>query len=120
MRERDIEKYLVDKAKQSGGVVRKVKWIGRVGAPDRVLMLPKRSGFMVKQSPPTYTHRSLPARTIWVELKAPGKDAEQHQRREHVRMRAVGQEVVVIDSFEKVDTLLDIINGHTPTPFVEE
>jgi hypothetical protein len=90
MRESDIEKYLVKKVKELGGEVRKVKWIGRNGAPDRLVMLP-----------PHYEHG-----TIWVELKAPGKVAEPHQLREHTRMRAVGQRVVVIDSLEGVDALL--------------
>jgi hypothetical protein len=45
-------------------------------------------------------------RTVWVELKATGKVAEPHQYREHNRMRAVGQRVVVIDSIEGVDALL--------------
>jgi hypothetical protein len=34
-RESEIEKYLVARVKQLGGEVRKVKWIGRVGARRR-------------------------------------------------------------------------------------
>jgi hypothetical protein len=101
MRERDIERYLCKKIKVLGGEVRKVKWIGRRGAPDRVVMLTgtwcgfdSAGGFWA--SP----------RTIWVELKAPGKKAEPHQLREHKRMQAMGQRVEVIDSFEGVDKLL--------------
>ena len=52
-------------------------------------------------------HRAwAPARTIWVELKAPGVKPEAHQLREHERMRAMGQRVVVIDSIEGVEGLL--------------
>ena len=87
MRESEIEKYLVKRVKELGGEVRKVKWIGRRGAPDRLVMFP-------------------PNHTEWVELKATGKVAEPHQLREHIRMRAVGQRVVVIDSIEGVDALL--------------
>ena len=90
MRESIIEKYLVKRVKELGGEVRKVKWIGRAGAPDRLVMLPNH-----------WWHR-----TIWVELKATGKVAEPHQLREHKRMGAVGQYVVVIDSIEGVDALL--------------
>jgi hypothetical protein len=86
MRESDIEKYLVKKVKALGGEVRKVKWIGRRGAPDRLVMFP-------------------PNHTEWVELKATGKVAEPHQLREHVRMRAMGQTVFVIDSLAGVDAL---------------
>lgn len=94
MRESEIEKYLVKRVKELGGEVRKVKWIGRRGAPDRAVMLPAK----VREH---WMHR-----VIWVELKATGKVAEPHQLREHKRMQAVGQHVVVIDSLEGVDALL--------------
>lgn len=100
MRERDIEKYLVKRVKEAGGEVRKVKWIGRRGAPDRVVMLAP-----VWDDP----HDAYPARwggAIWVELKAPGVKPEPYQLREHGRMRAMGQQVVVIDSIEGVEELL--------------
>ena len=100
MRERDIERYLCKKAKALGGEVRKVKWIGRRGAPDRLVMLP--GVFMLKRGRDHVTA----GRTIWVELKAPGKKAEPHQLREHKRMQALGQRVEVIDSFGGVDKLL--------------
>lgn len=92
MRERDIEHYLVKRVKAMGGEVRKVKWIGRRGAPDRIVMRPLTSD---RDYEPT----------IWVELKAPGKKAEPYQLREHARMRRMGQRVEVIDSFEGVDRL---------------
>jgi hypothetical protein len=94
VRERDIERHLVRRVKELGGEVRKVQWIGRRGAPDRLVMLPRSAGFLP----------ALP--TIWVELKAPGVKPEAHQLREHVRMREKGQRVVVIDSIEGVEALL--------------
>lgn len=86
MREATIEQYLVEQVKAKGGEVRKVKWIGRRGAPDRLAMLPDQ--------------------TLWVELKAPGEKPEPHQAREHDRMRRMGQRVEVVDSFERVDEVL--------------
>jgi hypothetical protein len=86
VRERDIEAYLVKRIKELGGEVRKVNWTGRRGAPDRLVM--------------------LPGAGVWVELKAPGKKPEPHQLREHERMRAMGQRVEVIDSFDGVEGLL--------------
>ncbi|MCX7283942.1 MAG: hypothetical protein NTX28_07835 [Novosphingobium sp.] len=91
LRESDIEKYLVKRVKELGGECRKIQFIGRPGAPDRLVMLPD-VGLRTD-------------RTIWVELKAPGKKAEPHQLREHERMRKMGQRVVVIDSLAGVEEL---------------
>lgn len=87
MRERDVEDYLVKRVHSMGGEVRKARWIGRNAAPDRRVMIPGR----------------LP---VWVELKAPGKVPTAQQLREHARMRALGELVVVIDSLPGVEGLL--------------
>lgn len=87
MRERDIEDYLVKRVKAMGGQIRKVQWIGRAGAPDRLVLLPER-------------------RSVWVELKAPGAKPTLQQIREHNRMRRLGELVEVIDSLEGVEELL--------------
>jgi hypothetical protein len=87
VKESEIEAYLVRQVKAAGGEVRKCAWVGRRGAPDRLVMLPGR--------PATY-----------VELKAPGKLPGQLQVREHARLRELGQYVVVIDSTTGVDALL--------------
>jgi hypothetical protein len=81
MRERDIEKFLIQFASRFGGEVRKVKWINRRGAPDRVLLLEG---------------------VHFIELKAPGKKPEDYQLREHNRMREKGANVVVIDTMQGV------------------
>ena len=86
MRESEIEAHLVQRVKALGGEVRKVAWVGRNGAPDRFVM--------------------LPGGCMWVELKAPGQKTKPHQQREHDRLRAMGQRVVVIDSIDAVDALL--------------
>lgn len=96
MRERDIEDHLAAAAEKHGALVRKVQWIGRRGCPDRVLFFPAR------RLPGGAT---LPARTLWVEVKAPGGKPEPYQLREHARMRAAGADVVVVDSVEAVDLL---------------
>lgn len=103
--ERDIEARLVQRAKQLGGEVRKVQWIGRNSAPDRIVMLPPDYlRFQDDEQRPT---------TIWVELKAPGLAAkfprnahERAQQREHERMRKMGQRVEVVDSYEQIEELL--------------
>ena len=103
MKESSIESYLVQRVKALGGEVRKVQWIGRKGAPDRLVMLPERNPVLGNAFNNTY----------WVELKAEGLAAlfphtphERQQHREHERMRSMGQRVVVIDSFEGVESLL--------------
>ena len=102
MKERDIEAHLKERVKALGGEIRKVKWIGRVGAPDRLVMLPSVCGSLM------YGPRSF-----WVELKNPDTirtfpaDArERAQAREHDRMRRMGQRVEVIGTIEQVEALL--------------
>lgn len=103
MRESQIEAYLVAKVKALGGEVRKVQWVGRRGAPDRLVMLPPRPCYVNKGG--MFVH-GVDAQCTWVELKAPGVKPEPHQLREHERMRKMGQRVVVIDSIEGVEELL--------------
>lgn len=105
--ERQIEARLVKRVKELGGECRKVQWIGRRGAPDRIVMLP---GF---PAPVAQDMRIIDGRTLWVELKAPGRAAtfpknahEKAQHREHERMRKMGQRVEVVDSYEQIEELL--------------
>jgi hypothetical protein len=107
VRERDIERYLVKRVKELGGEVRKVQWVGRKSAPDRLVMLQPTLPRIVEG-----VVRQTDACT-WVELKNPDTirtfPADAHERaqhREHERMRKLGQRVVVIGTFEQVDELL--------------
>jgi hypothetical protein len=86
-----VEEKLVREIEAIGGVVRKVRWLGRRGAPDRVVMLP---GVLV-----------------WVELKAPGKVAEAHQNREHHTMKSMGQDIRVIDTIGRVTGFVNELKG---------
>ncbi len=105
MRESLIEAHLVKRVKALGGEVRKVKFIGRNGAPDRLVMLPTMHFQIDRLDSPDLMTLLWPV-TFWVELKATGKRAEPHQVREHERMRKMGHSVYVIDSIEGVDALL--------------
>lgn len=102
MRERVIEAYLVKRVREHGGEVRKVQWIGRRGAPDRLVMLPARR--LTNSLECAWCNPNGVA--IWVELKATGVKPEPHQVREHERMRKMGQRIEVIDSWEGVDAIL--------------
>lgn len=87
MREREVEAYLVRLVKALGGDVRKVKWIGRVGAPDRLVL--------------------FRAAHFLVELKRPkGGILEAHQVREHARLRKAGFNVYVLETQEDIDVVL--------------
>lgn len=102
LRERDIEAHLVKRVKELNGEVRKVAWTGRRGAPDRLVMLP------AKRLMPTIDCAwcNPKGRAVWVELKAPGIKPPTYQLREHARMRAMGQDVRVIDSIHAIEELL--------------
>lgn len=129
MRESQIESYLTKRVKELGGEVRKVQWVGRRSAPDRLVMLPARPGNRVRvidvnryreqhqcsleDAKAALMRPGAPAQTIWVEVKNPETiktfpaDArERAQAREHARMRAMGQRVEVIGTIEQVDELL--------------
>ena len=88
MLERVVEQHFVDCANARGGEVRKLAYIGRRGAPDRLLVLPY-------------------GRVFFVELKRPGKDADDHQAREHQRLRRIGADVRVLDTLEAVDAFFN-------------
>jgi len=94
----------VRRVKELGGEVRKIQWVGRIGAPDRVVMLPASPGVL---------DLDYPGNTVWVELKNPKTiltfphDArERAQAREHNRMRKMGQHVEVIGTIDQVEELL--------------
>jgi hypothetical protein len=128
--ERDIEAHLVKRVKALGGEVRKVQWVGRASAPDRLVMLP---GFHLALRDPASLAAKDPRAVawlqeiqqrvaaaipgsgscVWVELKNPetiktfpANGHERAQAREHERMRAMGQRVEVIGTIEQVEELL--------------
>ncbi len=88
MREAAIESYLVAEVKKLRGEERKVRWIARRGAPDRLVWIP---GWRFPKMP---------------ETKAPGKPLEAHQKREHKRLKKMGICCCKLDSFEDVDKFL--------------
>lgn len=96
MKEAAVEHYARRRVKEAGGIIRKVRWIGRRDAPDRLILLPQDPAGMV----------AYPARQVWVEFKRPGEKPRASQLREHATMRKFGCDVRVIDSFEGVDDLL--------------
>jgi hypothetical protein len=80
VRESSIEHRVCERARENGWLVRKLAWIGRRGAPDRLFM---KGGV-----------------AIFVEFKQSKKKAAAHQNQEHVKMRAAGMYVLIIDNVE--------------------
>ncbi len=105
-KENKIEKHLVRRVKELGGEVRKVQWVGRRNAPDRLVLIPPSFS-------PWLNLDSSKYHCIWVELKNPetiktfpANAHERAQAREHQRMRELGQRVEVIGTIEGVEELL--------------
>lgn len=86
-KESAVEEYLVQQVALAGGEARKVQFIGRQGAPDRVVILP---GLLV-----------------WVELKSVTGTLRHAQAREHTRLREMAQEVFIIRTKPEVDFYLN-------------
>lgn len=108
MLESEIETYLVERVKAAGGEVRKVKWIGRHGAPDRLVLLPARDDTASRpDSCDDPFALTVGPHQYFVELKATGKKPNAHQRREIERLEKFGCRVLVINCKEGVDAMID-------------
>lgn len=83
-----VQKYAKDRFEALGGLVRKLSYENRVGAPDLLVILP--SGI------------------VWfVEVKKDeNTKPDPHQLREHERMSKRGANVFVVGSFKQVDDLI--------------
>jgi len=89
-RERDVESYLVKRLGDIG--LPCVKFIpdGKVGMPDRVVLLPD-------------------GRVLWVELKTDNGKLEEIQKVQHKKLRDLGHRVVVIWNRDEADSLIEEI-----------
>lgn len=96
-----IQEYGNTQLKARGCLVRKISYEGRRGAPDTMVGVPARSGA------DWYRWRVEP-QVIFIEYK---KDEDtkpdDHQIREHERMRAAGMDVRIIGSKRQVDELIE-------------
>jgi hypothetical protein len=117
MRESAIEACLVKRVKHLGGEIRKVQWIGRKNAPDRLVCLPSRihewDGRLVAGAICHAGAYTDAARSFFIELKRddlpsqfPRDAHERAQHREHERMRKFGMVVHVVQSLADLDEVL--------------
>lgn len=90
MREKVIERKLVEAVKQRGGICPKFVSPGFDGMPDRLVLLPgMKFGF--------------------VEVKAPGKEPRSLQKARHMILVRLGFQVHVLDKLEQIGKILDEI-----------
>ena len=92
IRERDIEKSLITAVRKAGGLCLKFTSPGWAGAPDRMCLF-------------------FPGRVVFVELKRPGGKVRPLQARRAEQLRRLGFEVYVVDSREKIASLLQKTGG---------
>lgn len=93
MSEKAIERYLVERIKDLGGICLKYSNQHRVGYPDRVCLLPW-------------------GVTLWVELKSKGQTLRTIQLQRIQEMSKIGHIVHVCDSKEAVDNVIASIRPH--------
>ena len=79
--EKHIEAAFVARVKALGGMAEKFTSPAKRSVPDRIVTMPG-------------------GRIIFAECKAPGKKPTPAQQKDHERRRALGCEVLVIDSLE--------------------
>lgn len=90
MREKVIEKKLVDEVRRQGGICPKFVSPGFDGMPDRIVMMPGgKCGF--------------------VEVKAPGKKPRALQKSRHRMLEALGFKVFVLDDPAQIGGVIDEI-----------
>ena len=89
MREREIEKHLINEVKRCGGLCE--KWIsGTAGWPDRLVLLPD-------------------GVCAFVEVKAPNKKPRPLQKARHRLLQKLGFKVYVLDDAEQIGGIIDEI-----------
>ena len=94
MRENAIEKEFVKAVREAGGIAYKLTSQTANGLPDRLVLF-------------------FPAKTVFVELKAPGKVLRPLQRKRRCQLKKLGFPVLCIDSVSQILTWIP------STPFPE-
>ena len=101
MREYVVENEFVKAVRKAGGIAYKLTSQTANGLPDRLVLF-------------------FPAKTVFVELKAPGKQMRPLQRKRRHQLMELGFPVLCIDRFSQIRPCIDAILSWTPgTPFPE-
>ena len=101
MRESDVEREFVNAVKEAGGVAYKLNSLTTNGLPDRMVLF-------------------FPGKTVFVELKAPGKQMRPLQVKRRKQLEDMGFPVICIDRYEQIQPVVEAIKGWYPgEPFPE-
>ena len=101
MRENVIEAEFVKAVQAAGGVAYKLTSQTANGLPDRLVLF-------------------FPAKTVFVELKAPGKMLRPLQRKRRSQLMDLGFPVLCVDRLEQIKSVIQAILAWVPgTPFPE-
>ena len=101
-----IQTYAQEQLKKRGCLVRKISYEGRRGCPDLIVFVPMRpvNGVWPKEGDAGVW---FPPITVFIEVKKDENTTpEEHQLREHERIRQHGGFVWVIGSKEQTDELI--------------
>ena len=90
LREREIEKKLVEAVRNAGGIAPKFMSPGWDGVPDRIVLFPG-------------------GRMAFVELKSPGKKMRPLQMRKKRQLEVLGFKVFCVDRVEQIREVIDEI-----------
>ena len=101
MREYVVENEFVKAVRKAGGVAYKLTSQTANGLPDRLVLF-------------------FPAKTVFVELKAPGKMLRPLQVKRKYQLNALGFPVLCIDRVQQIKPAIEAIKAWTPgEPFPE-
>ena len=92
MREREIERKLVNAVKKQGGLCWKFTSPGTAGVPDRIILMPK-------------------GHIAFVETKAPGETMRPLQEKRKRQLESLGFKVFCLDSIEDILKVISEIEG---------
>lgn len=92
MLEKTVERTLLMKVREKGGLAFKFVSPGMAGVPDRVVLLPD-------------------GKIAFVELKAPGKKPRALQRYRMRQIEDLGFRVEVLDEIEQIEPFLEELEG---------
>lgn len=101
VREYVVENEFIKAVKKAGGVAYKLNSLTANGLPDRLVLF-------------------FPVKTVFVELKAPGKQMRPLQRKRRYQLQKLGFPVLCIDRFSQIQPAIDAILAWFPgEPFPE-